>query len=873
MKTLQLGLFTTFCVLLIVSSVEAQTMLKVLHGFAPPVSQIDGVNPQAGLVLAGNTLYGTAFHGGGSGSGTIYKINTDGTGYLILHSFEGYDGNTPHAGLVIGGSTLYGVAGGGSFGGGTIFEINTDGTEFANLYNFSVTSGPDSTNLDGASPNGMILSGNTLYGTTINGGTSGVGVVYSINTDGTGFKNLHSFAASSGQPLTNSDGANVLAGLALSGQTLYGTARYGGNSGNGTLFAVKTDGSSFTNIHNFTGASDGANPYGAMVLVNNTLYGTTYAGGAPGNGTVFAINTDFSGFTNIYTFSPLGHDSTNLDGGRPPSTLASSGDTLYGTSIFGGPYNSGEVFSLQTNGAGFKVLYSFSFGPPPTSTNSDGYLPYSGVIASTNGILYGTTQYGNLAGFGGVYSLSASGGDFVDLHAFALAVTNSTFHPNVDGANPYSQLVLTNQILYGTTYGGGVYGFGSIFRLNTDGSEFTNLYNFTSLLTGLYETNDDGANPMSGLILGGSKLYGASFNGGGFNGGTVFSINSDGTGFTNLHAFNNANVNDGASPHGSLILENNVLYGTTIAGGAVSGGTVFAINADGTGFTILHSFDLANTNDGAIPYAGLNLSGNKLYGVAVSGGSSGYGVIFALDIDGENYTNLYSFSEPDPDTGTNDDGADPVASLTVDGNILYGTTAFGGTGGSGTLFSIRMDGTGFRILHVFNAYSPGGLNGDGAEPWGSLTLSGNTLFGTTERGGIGGSSEGTIFAIHTDGTGYTNLYNFTGANDGGSPYAGVILSSNTLFGTTETGGPTKTDGTVFALNFSSISAPSLAITSVHPKIVLAWPANGSIFSLQYTTNLASGVWQPVNSGMTVVGGNYVFTNTISAAALFFRLQQ
>src|SRR2546422_929481 len=109
------------------------------------------------------------------------------------------------------------------------------------------------------------------------------------------FTTLHSF--------TGSDGAAPFAGLILSGTTLYGTANTGGSSGAGTVFAINTDGTGFTNLHSFTGGSDGATPYGGLVLSGNTLYGTATYGGSSGNGTVFKVNTDGSGFTNLYSFN------------------------------------------------------------------------------------------------------------------------------------------------------------------------------------------------------------------------------------------------------------------------------------------------------------------------------------------------------------------------------------------------------------------------------------------------------------------------------------------------------------------------------------------------------------------------------------------
>src|ERR1035437_2728742 len=127
---------------------------------------------------------------------------------------------------------------------------------FTNLHSFTATSGSNPTNSDGAVPYaGLILSGNILYGTASQGGSSGYGTVFAVNTNGTGFTNLHSFTAAPGPLYTNSDGDSPYAGLILSGNTLYGTAGYGGSSGNGTVFAVHTNGTGFTNLHSFTATS------------------------------------------------------------------------------------------------------------------------------------------------------------------------------------------------------------------------------------------------------------------------------------------------------------------------------------------------------------------------------------------------------------------------------------------------------------------------------------------------------------------------------------------------------------------------------------------------------------------------------------------
>lgn len=281
----------------------AGTFSTNLHSFAAgPAGHTnsDGISPWANLVLVGNTLYGTALEGGTSDEGTVFAINTDGSGFTNLHNFSGSDGSDPYSGLILSGNTLYGTTSTGGLGSGTVFAINTDGTGFTNLYNFTPSSNG---NRDGAYPRaGLILSGNVLYGTTFMGGSGGNGTVFAVNTDGTGFTNLHSFTRGKSlfiETSSNLDGAMPAAGLILSGNTLYGTTTTGGPAASGTVFAVNTDGTEFTNLHDFTALSnglftgtnsDGAHPYSALNLSSNTLYGTTGDGGYYGLGTVFSLS-------------------------------------------------------------------------------------------------------------------------------------------------------------------------------------------------------------------------------------------------------------------------------------------------------------------------------------------------------------------------------------------------------------------------------------------------------------------------------------------------------------------------------------------------------------------------------------------------------
>jgi uncharacterized repeat protein (TIGR03803 family) len=374
------------------NQVPAQTF-TTLHNFT---NGIDGANPHAGLNLSGNTLYGTAIFGGTNNSGTVFAVNTDGTGFTNLYNFTGgSDGGNPQAGLILSGNTLYGTAVfGGTNDSGTVFAVNTNGTGFTNLYNFTGGS-------DGANPYAaLILSGSTLYGTAEHGGTNGRGSVFAVNTNGTGFTNLHSFTAQSGNNNTNSDGAIPQSGLILSDNTLYGTAYDGGTNGWGTVFAVNTNGIGFTNLYNFTDGSDGANPQATLILSGNTLYGTARHGGSEDNGTVFAINISGTHFTNLYDFTG------SSDEGAPYAGLILSGDTLYGTAAGdGNSASSGTVFAVNTNGTRFTNLYSFTALAPITNTNSDGNTPQAGLILS-GVVFYGTASHGGSASDGTVFSLS-----------------------------------------------------------------------------------------------------------------------------------------------------------------------------------------------------------------------------------------------------------------------------------------------------------------------------------------------------------------------------------------------------------------------------------------------------------------------------------
>jgi uncharacterized repeat protein (TIGR03803 family) len=407
--------------------------------------------------------------------------------------------------------------------------VTAQAQTYTNLYDFSAygydSANGSSTNSDGAELyGGLALGSNVLYGAAWEGGTKGNGTIYAVHTDGTGFTNLHTFAAPYVTPGgINSEGANPHDTLALSGNVLYGTTYEGGSNGYGTVFRLNTDGTGFTNLHSFSLGNDGINPNAGLLLSGSTLYGTTsYGGAGSGAGTVFKLNTNGSGYTTLHSFSGGAND-----GGLPNGGLVLSGGTLFGMSSSGGTAGKGVVFALSTNGtgngSGYTNLYVFTgySNPYAPTTNNSGETPYAGLTLSGD-TLYGTTVYGGTNGNGIIFSIATNGTDFTNLYVFS-STTNSAA-TNIDGANPICTLVLSNSILYGTAAHGGSYPAGTVFAINTDGTGFTNLYNFIPvfIINGSISFTG-GSGPADGVTLSSNILYGTTFSGG-YISGNVFGL-------------------------------------------------------------------------------------------------------------------------------------------------------------------------------------------------------------------------------------------------------------------------------------------------------------------------------------------------------------
>jgi uncharacterized repeat protein (TIGR03803 family) len=719
--------------LLWLAPLHAQSSFTVLHSFgAVP----HGAYPSSAVIRdATGNLFGTTEGGGGGGAGAVYEVDDAGH-QKVLYSFTGgADGGSPVAPVTAdSAANLYGTTNrGGSTGSGVLFKIGNTGNESV-LYSF--TGGTDGYFL----VSGVVLdSAGNLYGAAAYGGIqpgfSGYGTIYKLDAEGN-FNVLYTFTG-------GTDGGYPNGVILDAAGNIYGTAGGGGSTGNGVVFKVDAGGHE-TVLYNFTGGADGGSPFSGSVVSDfaGGLYGTTSGGGASGAGVVFKL--DKSGNeTVLYTFTG------GADGGSPNGVIRDLQGNLYGTTASGGQNGNGVVFRVDTSG-NETTLYTFTGGADgggPTGGSGSG----ADVVRDPGGNLYGTAEYGGPGGIGVVFRVDPTGHETV-LYGFP---------PSSDGAYLYGGVIRDSAgNLYGTTYGGGPEGAGTVFKLDNTYHE-TILYAFTG--------SADGSSPGNGVVRDtAGNLYGTTL-GGGSGSGVVFKVDTSGD-ETVLYTFTGGS--DGGEPWAGVILDPaGNLYGTTYSGGSANEGVVYKLDTSGNE-TVLHNFTGA---DGANPHASLirDPKGN-LYGTASGGGASGNGDIFKIDSSG-NFSVLYSF------TGGND-GTGPYAGVTLDsaGN-LYGTTD--GCPGAcyGAVYKLDTSNN-LTVLWDFTGGSDGGF------PFGGVVLdAAGNLYGTTAY------QSGNVYKLDTAG----NLTVLAGGL--GYPYAGVIRDpAGNLFGTSNSGGKFG-GGSVFGL--------------------------------------------------------------------------
>ncbi len=566
----------------------------------------DGGNPHGHLTLAkdGN-FYGITHSGGSNGVGTIFKLTPSGT-FNVIHAMNSTTGGGASYGSLTEGKdgNLYGITyNGGSFSNGTIFKIKTDGTFTVLKHLKAATDG-------GASQSDLIqASDNNFYGTCYNGGTLGYGTIFKISTAGV-FTVVKNFSYST-------DGGNPYDGLMQNTDgNFYGITRAGGSKGAGAIYKL-TQAGVYSVIHHLDPTTEGSTSSSVLVTgADGNLYALCNSGGANNAGTAFKVST--SG-----TFNLLTNFNGASFGNAPFSTFIKGKDSAYyATTSAGGKYGFGTIVKIC--GGTTSILYSFN-------KNVDGGYPKGKLLLATDGNFYGMTSDGGAKNAGTVFKITPSG-NYTVTHVF-----NST----TDGGNPVSGLIQASDgLLYGMTVAGGTGNGGTIFKMNLTGSSFNVIRNFVSATDGnapvgdLVQANDgnfygmtsssakifkltqagvftvihtlnsstEGYVPTGSLIQGiDGNLYGTCSDGAAGAAGSVFQVTLSGT-FKMLHAFNT--TSDGRAPKGSLLQgSDGILYGTTSIGGTYNAGTIFKLNTNGSGFSVLRQMNI--TTDGGNAYGSL----------------------------------------------------------------------------------------------------------------------------------------------------------------------------------------------------------------------------------------------------------------------------
>ncbi|MBV8147734.1 MAG: hypothetical protein JO092_01425 [Candidatus Eremiobacteraeota bacterium] len=368
--------------------------------------------------------------------------------FVPFYSFRGgKNGGNPEAAPIRVGKALYGTTSGSLApkNYATAFSITDLGLTYRVLHNFGLKYGsarPIYSALTGVSG---IFYGTTAYGTTLSGSGYGnpawAGQLFSISKAGARHI-LHHFHF-----YDHNDGSEPLGGLINVDGTLYGTTFAGGEYFAGTVFAISTSGARFRILHSFGGPSDSSLPSGALVYVNGELYGTTHLGGPGNGGAVFSLETSGSGYRVLYSF-----DDAHGRASSPNAPLLAVGNLLYGTTNSGGGVRGGgAIFRIGLSGSGFAVLHRFE----ENRDDNDGFGP-SGALVATSGRLYGTTVSGgtSMCNCGTVFSITESGYGYRVIHRFR----------GHDGSTPEG-LISANGSIYGTTFSGGSRNSGTIFEL------------------------------------------------------------------------------------------------------------------------------------------------------------------------------------------------------------------------------------------------------------------------------------------------------------------------------------------------------------------------------------------------------------------------
>lgn len=575
------------------------------------------------VVAPDGFLYGVCEDGAQFSNGTIWKLKKDGTSFTVLKVLNNSAESTSgfYGSLVLGlDGKLYGTVSGSN---GHIIRINTNGTGFTKLVSFTNTSG----GFVGSGPRSPLLlaSDGNFYGVCVGGGTTGKGVAFKYNASTNTYTLLKTFTDNDGTyPATTP--VEGIGGYIFGGCPNYGTLN------GGTLWRIKKDGSGFAVLQQIDLATMGNRPGRKLYIhTDGLVYGTMCGYGPLNAGTFFRMAQDGSGFTVLRS---------NFEGGEQPWALIykETDGRFYIPFNYGGQGSGGILASLNPDGSDYRRHYSFAY-------QTEGYGP---VVAPTVITNTASPQYGKAFGVSTSGGLFSNGVLFS--YYTGHTVQRHTILRHFKGTDGYSAagrsgaFLASDGWLYGIMgYGGPISGnAGTAYKINpTDTSTFTVIKSF-----GAFGSAPTGcSNPGDMIEAADGYLYGSTAQRGDNNRGTMFKMQKDGSNFSNIYQYGGSNTLYSAAGFIQDPITQQIIGTGTLSNGDE---VIFAINTNGSGLTLIKTFTYADAaTNGRNITAPLRLEGDTLYGSCHLGGSNGLGNIYKMHKNGTGFTVIKNFTVSD----------------------------------------------------------------------------------------------------------------------------------------------------------------------------------------------------------------------------------
>jgi uncharacterized repeat protein (TIGR03803 family) len=690
------------------------------------------------------------------------------------------------------GQKILGVLSEGATQFGSVYIADFESKKVVQHFEFPGTAGATPTNSE------CLLHQNKLYGTTQDGGTYGLGVIYAYDVNTKSYEIIYNFDSATGcKPfsglymydeaqsiaygVTHKGGAfdrGVIYKINLRNKTYvkqsdlnmqngYGPFYTFTKASNGKLYLLCSAGGGALNVAGgaileydviannvvtkkvFTkalSAQEGVNPMSNFLYLNDAFYGTTYYGGANRKGVIFKYIPGQNKIETLASFDSIGCASAT-------GKICAIGNTIYGCTAVGGDTNVGAVFSFNTENNLLKKIHSFDI--------LNGRMPEAGI--STDGkILFGVTRFGGNKDAGTIYTIAPK----QNLHQVV-------FHFGETTSQPIAPLLIDGNNIYGNTNAGGISRVGTLFQVDVKAKRIQTLLNFSDAQLG--------ANPTVGFTEVGGKYYSAASQGGSNNAGTIFTYDVISNKVIKLADFGDAS---GLEPNGELLLASDSnFYGICIRGGIYNEGTLYKFNIKTNALTKVKDFVYGQ---GQKPFGNLIERDKKIYGTAFENpySSTQGGCIFMYDMRKDSMACVV------PTNGTQGDYVRSGLLQTAD-NKIYATASSGGENYNGSLLQISNKFDTAIAVHKLNGM-------EGAMPCALPCIANDKFYFTCKVGGL--TQRGTLVQFDLKTKSSYKAIDFNGL----SIYAPCATSlfdakSKNIFGTCTLGG-VKNAGGIFLYN-------------------------------------------------------------------------